>query len=97
MRAEGNLLAKRVTELEANVQDLQADSTTYQERINVLQNDLRHKRENLDALHNTVPNSHPAPLAASFPLSDPEHYDGNRERLPLFKSHLLMKLQQDNA
>ena len=37
------------------------------------------------------------PLPASFPVPDPERYDGNREKLPLFKSHLLMKLQGDDA
>ena len=97
MSAEGNRLAERVTELEANVQDLQADNTSYQERINVLQSDLCHERENLVALRNAVANAQPAPPPSSFPVPDPERYDRNRKRLPLFKSHLLMKLQGDDA
>ena len=97
MLAEKNRLAERVTELEANVQDLRADNTAYQECINVLQNDLRHERENLVALRNAVANAQPAPTPASFPVPDPEQYDGNHEKLPLLKSHLLMKLQRDDA
>ena len=97
MLAEGNRLAKRVTELEANVQDLRADNTAYQECINVLQNDLRHERENLVALCNAVANAQPAPPPSSFPVPDPERYGGNHEEIPLFKSHLLMKLQGDDT
>ena len=83
--------------LNETIQELQSDNNAYQERANTLQNDLRHERENLVALRNAVSNAQPAPPPASFPVPDPERYDGNREKLPLFKSHLLMKLQGDNA
>ena len=97
MMAEGARLIEQVTTLNETIQELQSDNNAYQERINALQNDLRHKRENLVALRNAVANAQPAPLPASFPVPDPECYDGNRDKLPLFKSHLLMKLQGDDA
>ena len=97
MMAEGTLLREQVATLNETIQELQSDNNAYQERANTLQNDLRHERENLVALRNAVANAQPTPPLASFPVPDPERYDGNREKLPLFKSHLLMKLQGDDA
>ena len=81
---------EQVATLNETIEGLQSDNNTYQEPANTLQNDLRHQRENLVALRNALANAQPAPPPASFPVPDPEHYDGNREKLPLFKSHLLM-------
>ena len=97
MMAEGARLTEQVTTLNETIQELQSDNNAYQEHIDALQNDLRHERENLVTLRNAVANAQPAPPPASFPVPDPERYDGNREKLPLFKSHLLMKLQGDDA
>ena len=95
--AEGTRLTEQVATLNKTIQALQSDNNAYQERINALQDDLRHEQKNLVALGNAVANAQPAPPPASFPVPDPEHYDGNRQKLPLFKSHLLMKLQGDDA
>ena len=97
MMAEGTRLTEQVATSKETIQELQSDKNAYQEHINALQDDLRHERENLVALRNAVANAQPAPPPASFPVPDPERYDGNREKLPLFKSHLLMKLQGDDA
>ena len=97
MMAEGTRLTEQVATLNETVQKLQSDNTAYQERINALQGDLRHERENLVALRNAIANAQPAPPPASFPVPDPERYDGNHEKLPLFKSHLPMKFQGDDA
>ena len=97
MMAEGTRLTEQVATLNETIQELQSDNNAYQERIDALQNDLCHERENLVALCNAVDNAQPTPPPASFPVPDPERYDGNREKLPLFKSHLLMKLQGDDA
>ena len=79
MMAEGTRLTEQVASLNETIQELQSDNTAYQERINVLQGDLRHERENLVALCNAVANAQPAPPPASFPVPDPERYDRNRE------------------
>ena len=97
MMAEGARLTAQVTTLNETIQELPSDYNAYQERINALQNNLPHERKNLVALHNDVANAQPAPPPASFPVPDPEYYDGNHEKLPLFKSHLLMKLQGDDV
>ena len=57
MIAEGTRLTEQVATLNDTIQELQSDSNTYQERFNVLQDDLRHERENLVALHNTGANA----------------------------------------
>ena len=97
MMAEGASLTEQVATLNETIQELQSDNNAYQERANTLQNDLLHERGNLVPLRNAVPNSQPAPPPASFPVPDPQRYDGNREKLPLFKSHLLMKILGDDA
>ena len=97
MMAEGARLTEQEATMNENNQELQSDNNAYQERANTLQNDLRQERENLVAFRNAVANAQPAPPPASFPVPDPERYNGNREKLPLFKSHLLMKLQGDDA
>ena len=97
MMAEGARLTEQVATLNETIQGLQSGNNAYQERANTIQNDLRQQRENLVALRNAVANDQPAPLPASFPVPDPERYDRNREKLPLFKSHLLRKLQGDDA
>ena len=97
MMAEGACLTEQVATLNETIQELQSDNNAYQKRANTLQNNLCHERENLVALRNAVANAQPAPPPASFPVPDPERYDGNREKLSLFKSHLLMKLQGDDA
>ena len=88
---------ERVATLNETIQELQSDNNAYQERINILQGDHRHERENLVAYRNAVAKGQPAPTPASFPVHDPERYKGNRVKLPRFKSHLLMKLQGDDA
>ena len=97
MMAEGARLTEQVATLNETIQGLQSDNNAYQECANILQNDLCHERENLVSLCNAVANAQSAPPPASFPVPDPERYDGNHEKLPLFKSHLLMKLQRDDA
>ena len=97
MMAEGTRLTEQVATLNETIQELQSDNNTYQERINALQDHLRQERENLVALRNAVANDQPAPPPACFPVPDRERYDGNRDKLPLFKFHLLMKLQGDDA
>ena len=83
--AEGAHLTEQVAILTTPVEDLLAENESYQERITTFQNDLNHEGENL-----VTPSS-------SFPVPDPERYDGNCKKLPLFRSHLLMKLQGDDA
>ena len=97
MMAEGTSLTEQVATLNETIQELQSDNNAYQERIDALQNDPCHERENLVALHNAFANAQPAPPPASIPVPDPERYYGNRDKLLLFKSHLLMKLQGDDA
>ena len=97
MMAEGARLTEQVTTLNETIQELQSDNNAYQERTNALQNDLRHERENLLALRSADANAQPAPPPISFPVPDPERYDGHHEKLPLFKSHLMIKLQGDDA
>ena len=80
--AKGTHLTERVAALTTVVEDLQADNHSYQEPITTLQNDLNHERENLVALRNTVANSQPALPPASFPVPNPERYDGNPENSP---------------
>ena len=97
MMAEGTRLTEQVATLNEKIQELQSDNNAFQERINALQDDLRHERENLFSLRNAVANAQPAPPPASFPVSDPEHYDGIHKKPPLLRSHLLMRLQGDDA
>ena len=96
MLAEGTPLTEQVATLNETIQGLQSDNNAYQERANTLQNDLFHEQENLVALRNAVANAQPAPPPASFPVRDPKRYDGNREKLPLFKFHLMKLLGDDS-
>jgi hypothetical protein len=96
-----------VTQYEVEIQQLQTrnqETTTefnaYQDRITTLQNELNHKCANAEVLQAAVaaagaaPRKQPHVQPASIP--DQEKFDGSRDKLQLFVSHLCMKLA-DNA
>ena len=94
MMAEGDRLTEPVATLNETIQGLQSDNNAYQKRANTLQNDLRHKRENLVALRNNVADTQPAPPPASFTVPNPERYNGNCEKLPISKKYTFYQVHQ---
>ena len=83
------------TRLEDLVRNLEAENNGYQQHITALTGELNHERETVTALRANQNANAPGPQ--SFPVPDPERFDGTRHKLCPFRSHLLMKLQGDSA
>ena len=84
---------ERINQLTHSLYDVVLESKAYQKRIDKLEAELQHERENnIFILNSTCPL--PAPLAPqTMSVPDPELFGGSRDKLHTFHSHLLMKLQ----
>ena len=87
---------ERINQLTRSLNDVVLESNTYQKRIDKLEAELQHERENNVFICNSAHPS-PAPLAPqTMSIPDPERFGGSRDKLRTFRSHLLMKLQGDS-
>ena len=87
---------ERINPLPRSLNDVVQESNTYQKRIDKLDAELQHERENNVFICNSA---HPPPATLApqtISVPDPECFGGNREKLCTFCSHLLMKLQGDS-
>jgi hypothetical protein len=72
------------------------ESNCYQDQIVTLREELNHERANSAALRGTATRATPH-LTPTITVPDPERFDGTKDKLRSFVSHLSMKLQIDAA
>jgi hypothetical protein len=83
-------------QLQTRNQETTTESNTNQDRFTTLQNELNYESANTEALWSAAATAatglrqQPDVQPASIP--DPERFNGSRDKLPSFVSHLCMKL-----
>ena len=84
---------ERINQLTRLLNNVVLESNAYQKRIDKLETELQHERENNVFIRNSTRPS-PAPLAPqTMSVPDPERFGGSRDKFRTFRSQLLLKLQ----
>ena len=87
---------ERINQLTRSLNDVVLESNAYQKRIDKLEVELHHERENNVLIRNSARPSPALLVPQTLSVPDPERFGGSWEKLLMFCSHLLMKLRGDS-